>query len=154
VSALGFVLRPTSEGSVHITSADPDAPTEIIPNYFKSDYDRRVGVALFRKMRELFETEPIADLIDHETEPGSSVRTDDEIIDAVLEHGHCGYHAIGTNGMGPADTDVVDSQLRVRGVDGLRVVDCSVMPTMVSGNLNGPVMAMAWHAADLILDQA
>jgi choline dehydrogenase-like flavoprotein len=53
--------------------------------------------------------------------------------------------------MGPSDEDVVDSSLRVRGVDGLRIIDCSVMPTMVAGNLNGPIMAMAWHAADLIL---
>lgn len=73
-------------------------------------------------------------------------------IDTVLDGGYCGYHAAGTYAMGPGDDDVVDDQLRVRGVDGLRVVDCSVMPTTVAGNLNGPIMAMAWRAADLILD--
>ncbi|MCH5675602.1 GMC family oxidoreductase [Streptomyces gilvus] len=153
VSALGFVLRPTSEGNLHITSADPSAPMAITPNYFQSDYDRRTGAALFRKMREIFETGPIADIIDHESEPGPGTRTDEEILNDALEHGHCGYHAVGTAGMGPNDDDVVDSELRVRGVEGLRVVDCSVMPTMVSGNLNGPIMAMAWRAADLILDR-
>jgi choline dehydrogenase len=70
----------------------------------------------------------------------------------VLDGGYCGYHAAGTCAMGPSDDDVVDDQLRVRGIDGLRVIDCSVLPTMVAGNLNGPIMAMAWRAADLILD--
>jgi len=67
------------------------------------------------------------------------------------DQGYCGYHAVGTAAMGPDDDDVLDPRLRVRGVEGLRVVDCSAMPTMVSGNLNGPMMAMAWRAADLIL---
>ena len=65
--------------------------------------------------------------------------------------GYTGNHAVGTCGMGPNDDDVVDASLRVRGVDNLRIMDCSVMPTMVAGNLNGPAMAMAWRAADLIL---
>lgn len=75
----------------------------------------------------------------------------DAIIDAALDKGYCGYHAVGTCAMGPSDDDVVDPSLRVRGVHNLRVMDCSVMPTMVSGNLNGPAIAMAWRAADLIL---
>jgi len=76
------------------------------------------------------------------------------VIPAVsaLDGGYCGYHAVGSCAMGPGDDDVVDSELKVRGVDGLRVVDCSVMPTMVAGNLNGPIMAMAWRAADFIRD--
>ena len=86
-----------------------------------------------------------------ETRPGSAVQSDDEVVDAALDQGYCGQHAVGTCAMGPNDDDVVDPSLRVRGVDKLRIMDCSVMPTMVSGNLNGPAMAMAWHAADLIL---
>ncbi|MGI5192871.1 GMC family oxidoreductase [Streptomyces sp. CA-288835] len=151
VMGLGYILRPTAEGSLHITSADPDVPLTITANYYGSDHDRTVGTALFRRMRELFETEPLAGRIMAETLPGTAVRDDQEIIDAGLDHGRCGYHAIGTCAMGPAEDDAVDARLRVRGVAGLRVVDCSVMPTMVSGNLNGPIMAMAWHAADLIL---
>ena len=154
VMGLGYVLRPTSQGRLHITSADPGAPLAITADYFTSAYDRTVTAALFRRMRELFESDPIAGRIDHESLPGPGVEKDDEIIDAALEHGRCGYHAVATCAMGPSEEDVVDSRLRVRGVDGLRVVDCSVMPTMVSGNLNGPVMAMAWHAGDLILDRA
>ncbi|WP_328429775.1 GMC family oxidoreductase [Streptomyces sp. NBC_00443] len=151
VMGLGYILRPTAEGRLHITSADPEAPLTIAPNYYGSVHDRAVGAALFRRMRELFGTEPIAGRITAETLPGLAVREDQEIIDAGLEHGRCGYHAVGTCAMGPAEDDVVDAHLRVRGVDGLRVVDCSVLPTMLSGNLNGPIMAMAWRAADLVL---
>ncbi|MET7924309.1 GMC family oxidoreductase N-terminal domain-containing protein [Streptomyces sp. NPDC005349] len=148
---LGYVLRPTAEGSLHITSSDPEEPLAITANYYGSDHDREVGTALFRKMRGVFGTEPIAGRIADETLPGPAVEEDQDIIDTGLEHGRCGYHAVGTCGMGPDDTDVVDARLRVRGVEGLRVVDCSIMPTMVSGNLNGPIMAMAWRASDLII---
>lgn len=80
-----------------------------------------------------------------------AVQTDDEIIDAALTMGLCGYHASGTCAMGPHD-DVVDARLRVRGISALRVVDASVLPTMVSGDRNGPITALAWRAADVIVD--
>jgi choline dehydrogenase len=153
VSCLGMVLRPTSEGSVAISSADPSAPLRIDPNYLDTDYDRTTTANLLRAMRGIFEQSPIAERISYETYPGASVRSEGDLVDAVLDGGYCGYHAAGTCAMGPSDDDIVDDQLRVRGVDGLRVVDCSVMPTMVAGNLNGPMMAMAWRAADLILDR-
>lgn len=152
VSCLGMVLRPTSEGSIEITSADPSAPLRIDPNYLDTDYDRTTSANLLRAMRGIFEQSPIAERISHETYPGPSVLSDADLVDTVLDGGYCGYHAAGTCAMGPGDEDVVDDQLRVRGVDGLRVVDCSVLPTMVAGNLNGPMMAMAWRAADVILD--
>jgi choline dehydrogenase len=76
------------------------------------------------------------------------------VIDAGLVAGACGYHASGTAAMGPNDDDVVDGRLRVRGVRNLRVVDASVLPTMISGNLNGPFAALAWRAADHILGAA
>ena len=150
VQAIGYILRPDSEGSVTITSADPEAPLDIDPQFFTTPHDRETGVAIFQMMRRLFRESPIADYLVSETRPGSDVVSDEAIIDAALDEGYCGYHAVGTCAMGPAAEDVVDSSLRVRGVDGLRIMDCSVMPTMVSGNLNGPAMAMAWHAADLI----
>ena len=111
-------------------------------------------MGVFRGMRRLFATEPLAERIERETVPGHDVQTDQEIIDAGLTMGGCGYHAIGTCAMGPNDDDVVDPRLRVRGVTNLRVVDASVLPIMVSGNLNGPVSALAWRAADLILEDA
>jgi len=151
VSCVGYALNPTSEGSLAITSSDPDAPLDLDPGYLRSESDREAGAAVFRRMRDLFAAEPIASRLKHETLPGPGVRSDDEIIDAALDQGFCGYHTIGTCAMGPSDDDVVDSRLRLRGFEGVRVVDASILPTMVSGNLNGPVMAMAWHAADLII---
>jgi choline dehydrogenase-like flavoprotein len=152
VSCLGFALRPTSEGSVTITCADPDAPPRIEPNYLTSDHDRTVTANLMRRARELFAQSPIADRIDHETSPGPRAQSDDELIDTALDDGYTGYHAVGSCAMGPGESDVVDDRLRVRGVDGLRVVDCSAMPIMLAGNLNGPVMAMAARAAEFILE--
>ncbi|MCK0176434.1 GMC family oxidoreductase N-terminal domain-containing protein [Mycolicibacterium sp. F2034L] len=152
LSCLGMVLRPTSQGHVEITSADPAEPLRITPNYLSTADDREGTANLLRRMRAIFEESPIAERISHETYPGQQVTSDEDLLDAALDGGYCGYHAVGTCAMGPDDQDVVDSRLRVRGVDGLRVVDCSVLPTMVAGNLNGPIMAMAWRAADLILD--
>ena len=151
---IGYLLRPDSEGSVRITSADPDAPLDIDANYLATEHDRVTTVDAFRAARRLFATQPLARHIKQETEPGSDVQTGQQILDSVLDAGGCGYHAIGTCAMGPADEDVVDSRLRVRGVAGLRVVDASVLPIMVSGNLNGPVTALAWRAADLITQDA
>lgn len=148
---IAYMLRPESEGRVRVTSPDPDASLDIDPGYLSTEHDRTTSVAVFRAVRRLFATEPLAGRIAHETAPGQRVRTDQEIIDAGLTAGTCGYHAIGTAAMGPGDDDVVDSRLRVRGVANLRVVDASVLPTMVSGNLNGPVSALAWHAASYVL---
>jgi choline dehydrogenase len=151
---IGYVLRPDSEGSVHITSADPDAPLDINANYLATEHDRATSVDVFRGLRRLFATGPLAKRIVRETVPGPEVQGDQEIVDAGLVAGTPGYHAIRTCAMGPNDDDVVDAWLRVRGVGNLRVVDASVLPTMVSGNLNGPVSALAWRAADLILGGA
>jgi choline dehydrogenase len=151
---VGYILRPDSEGSIHVTAADPDAPLDIDANYFATEHDRTTAVGVFRAIRRLFATGPLAERIEHETIPGDGVQGDEEIIDAGLATGGCGYHAIGTCAMGPDDDDVVDPELRVRGVTNLRVVDASILPIMVSGNLNGPVSALAWRAADFILEDA
>jgi choline dehydrogenase-like flavoprotein len=151
MQCIGYVLRPESEGTVHVTSSDPQAPPAIVPGYFTAPYDRETGVRIFQRMRSIFENEPIASRISAETQPGADVRSDDDVIEANMAKGYCGYHAIGTCAMGPDEDDVLDSELRVRGVDNLRVMDCSVLPIMVAGNLNGPMMAMASRAADLIL---
>lgn len=148
--AIGYQLRPESTGSIHITSDDPHAPLDIDPGYFSTAHDRTTSAAVFRGLRRLLATEPLAQRIEHETVPGPGVRTEQEIIEAGLVEGGSGYHASGTAAMGPRDDDVVDARLRVRGVSGLRVADASVLPVPVSGNLNGPVAALAWRAADLI----
>lgn len=150
--AIGFGLRPDSEGSIRITSSDPDAPLDIDANYLATEHDRTTAVGTLRALRRLFATAPLDERIDRETLPGPSIDSDREILDFQLTVGSAGYHAIGTCAMGPNDDDVVDPRLRVRGVTGLRVVDASVLPVLVSGNLNGPVCAVAWRAADFILD--
>jgi choline dehydrogenase len=152
LSCLGFPLRPTSEGSVLITAADPSAALRLEPNYLTDPRDRAVTANLARRTRELFAQSPIADRIAHEVFPGPDVDTDDEWADSALDGGYTGYHAVGSCAMGPSDDDVVDSRLRVRGVDGLRVVDCSALPIMLAGNLNGPVMAFAARAAQFIIE--
>ena len=104
VSCLGMVLRPTSEGAIEITSADPSAPLRIDPNYLDTDYDRTTSANLLRTMRGIFEQSPIAERISHETYPGPSVHSDGDLVDTVLDGGYCGYHAAGTCAMGPSET--------------------------------------------------
>lgn len=151
---IAYMLRPSSEGGVRITASGPDALPDIDPGYIATYRDRATSVDIVRAVRRLFAARPLEKWIEHETARGGGVQTNQEIIDAGLRTGSAGYHAIGTAAMGPNDDDVVDSRLRVRGVSGLRVVDASVLPIMVSGNPHGPVLAMAWRAADFILDDA
>ncbi|MEM5388824.1 GMC family oxidoreductase N-terminal domain-containing protein [Paraburkholderia phymatum] len=149
-----YVLRPQSQGSIRLSSPDPAAPPIIRPNYLSATYDCETTVRMFRFQRKLMGQAPIAKYIAEETRPGADVQTDEDIIDQYQRFGTPGYHVVGTCKMGPAGdaAAVVDSRLRVHGDEGLRVMDCSVMPSMPSGNTNGPVMAMAWRAADLILE--
>lgn len=149
---MGYPLRTQSEGSIAITSADPNVPACIKANFLTTEHDRAVILRLFRFMREMLRQPGLAKLIREETEPGARVTSDDDIIQYCLNSPTC-LHAIGTCRMGGDADSVVDPMTRVRGVSGLRVVDCSIMPRQVSGNTNGPVMATAWRAADLILAQ-
>lgn len=149
-----YPLRPRSQGSVLIKSPDPAVPAELTVNYLADEYDRQVSIGAFRFMRRIMEQAPLRDFVAEETRPGKAVQSDDEILDAFRRMGQSGYHACGTCKMGSDDMAVLDSRLRVRGVHGLRVMDLSVTPTMISGNTNGPMMAMAWRAADLILEDA
>ena len=146
-----YTLRPDSRGSVHIVSADPDAPAAVSANHHATDNDRKKMVALVRSVRTYLATEPLASLIAEETSPGPAYQSDEEILRAYDEFGTCGYHAVGSCRMGNDPDSVVDPKLRVRGLEGVRVMDTSIMPIIPSGNTNGPTMAMAWRAADIIL---
>lgn len=146
----GYVMRPESQGTIVITSPDPDVPALIDPNYLATDYDKRVSLALFRFIRRIFSQPSLAPYVVQETAPGVQIETDDEILDAFHRVGGSGYHAAGTCRMGQDPRSVVDASLRVRGVQGLRVADISVMPSLVSGNTNAPAMAMAWRASEII----
>ena len=151
INIFGYPLHTESAGELMIRSADPDAPLLIRANCLATEKDRRTTVDMTRFIRALARQPSLEPFLGEETVPGPAVRTDEEIVQACAASDSCA-HAVGTCRMGADDMAVVDERLRVRGLSGLRVMDCSVMPTQVSGNTNGPVMAMAWRAADLILE--
>lgn len=146
-----YHLRPESQGSVLIASDDPAQQPVITTNYLAADIDRRTAVDIVRYMRRLFDQPALSPFLAEETTPGRAVTSDDEIICATLESGNPVYHAAGTCRMGADTSSVVDNDLKVRGTTGLRVVDCSIMPTMISSGTNAAVMAIAWRAAELII---
>jgi choline dehydrogenase len=147
-------LRPQSRGTVAIRSRDPFEPPAMQPNYLAADIDRRVAVAALRFARRLAHAAPLAPYIGEEYRPGDAAQSDDELLDFARNHGATIFHPSGTCRMGPDPMAVVDARLRVHGIAGLRVVDCSVMPTLVSGNTHAPVSMIAERAADLILEDA
>ena len=150
ITMFGFISRPTSKGSLSLRSADPGDPPLIHTNYLATDHDRAIAVGTAHYIRRLAETAPLKDLIVEELLPGTAWQSDEELIEAWHKTGGAGYHTIGTCAMGV----VTDPRLRVRGVSGVRVMDASVLPIMLAGNTNAPVMAMAHRAADLIIDDA
>jgi choline dehydrogenase-like flavoprotein len=139
----GYQTRPDSEGRIDIVSADPLAAPRIDANYFATENDRATSVALFRWIRAFVARPALAAFAPTEVVPGAAIDSDDDILEAILRIGASGKHVAGTCRMGRDADAVVDPALRVRGVDGLRVVDTSIFPTMVSGNTNGPMMAAA-----------
>lgn len=151
INAVVYPLRPTSRGHIHIETTDPDVPARFSPNYRSSEADRKAMIGAIRVMRNYAATSPLAPLIEAETLPGPACQSDADILAAYDKFGTCGYHAVGSCRMGSDPASVVDPELKVRGVSGLRVMDTSIMPIIPSGNTNGPTMAMAWRAADLIL---
>ncbi len=150
LTILGYFTRPESQGELRIQSADPDAKPHIDANHFSAEIDRTSAVSLFRWLRKLGEAPALAKWIVRETVPGPSVQTDEDILANLLSLGGTAFHICGTARMGSDAESVLDPQLRVRGVDRLRVVDTSIMPTIVSGNTNAPAMAIGLRAADLI----
>ena len=150
IQIFSYPMRPESQGSVSITSKASDIPPAIEPNYLAHDYDRKVSVDSLRIIRSLARMPSLARIIEQEVHPGSNVESDGDILESYRRFGQSGYHAVGTCAMGVGSDAVVDPDLKVKGVEGLRVMDCSVMPTMVSSNTNAPTMAMAWLAAERI----
>jgi choline dehydrogenase-like flavoprotein len=148
-----FPLRPRSKGRVRIESRDPSVLPKVIFDPLADPEDRRELLDGIRFARRLAATPPLSDYTLHETRPGPSVQSDEEILDAVRRLGGPGFHAAGTCRKGRDARSVVDAQTRVRGVQNLHVVDLSISPIITAGNTYGPVTAMAWRAADLILAQ-
>ena len=147
-------LRPTSRGTVTIKSKNPFEAPALQPNYLSTEFDQRTAVEGVKFARRLARTRALADLIGEEYRPGGSASTDDELLDFVRNYGATIFHPVGTCRMGSDRDAVVDTRLRVRGVPGVRVVDASIMPTLVSGNTHAPVVMIAEKAADMILEDA
>ncbi|ALG60446.1 MULTISPECIES: GMC family oxidoreductase [Citromicrobium] len=150
VQAVIYPLRPRARGSLHIVSRDPNVLPEGSLDFFADQQDRHELVDTVRFVRRLAKTAPLSDIIIEETRPGPHAETDREIIDSYRLLGTPAYHAAGTCRMGTDRKSVVDPHCRVRGVEGLRVVDLSIAPVMPAGNTFAPVCAIAWRAAELI----
>ena len=150
-------IRPTSRGSVRITSNDPQAHPAIAPNYLATEEDRRVAVEAIRLTRRIVnESAALKCYAPVEFMPGPQFQSEAELVQAAGQIGTTIFHPVGTCKMGCADdpTAVVDTQLRVRGIEGLRVIDASVMPTITSGNTNAPVMMIAERGSRLVQNDA
>ncbi len=146
-------LRPESRGTIEIQSNDPTQYPLIQPNYLSQELDRQTAVAGLKIAREIMAASAIAPLIESEYMPGNEVRSDEELLTYCKETGITIFHPVGTCKMGPADDAgaVVDERLKVHGLDGLRIADCSIMPTLVSGNTNAAAIMIGEKAADLAL---
>lgn len=145
-------LRPESKGSIHIKSKNPWEQPVIRPNFLDSEVDRQCLVDSMKLARRIVGQPAMARYIDHEMSPGPGVVEDAQWLEFARANGQTIYHPIGTARMGTDDHAVVDLRLRVRGLHGLRVVDASVMPKMVSGNIQAAVMMVAEKGADMILE--
>jgi len=147
-------LRPTSRGELRIRSANSKDAPFIEPNYLATEEDRQTMVRGFKLARKLAATSAMAGYIADEYNPGYSVQSDEDMLAFVRRNGSSIFHPVGTCKMGSGPEAVVDERLRVHGIDGLRVVDASIMPTLISGNTNAPAMMIAEKAADMIKDDA
>ncbi|MBE1203423.1 GMC family oxidoreductase N-terminal domain-containing protein [Aminobacter carboxidus] len=143
-------LRPEARGHVRIVSPRPDDHPEIAPNYLSTEGDREIAAASITIARRLMETRRMAQFRPEEFKPGAHIQAPEELARAAGDIATTIFHPVGTARMGRDDMAVVDPQLRVRGIDGLYVADCSIMPTIVSGNTHAPAVMIAEKAAKLI----
>ena len=146
------LLRPKSVGTVKIPSKNPDDDPLIDPNYLSNDEDMEVMIKGYRKMMEIMNTKPLAQF--NNVRNPINIDDDKAIESAIRARSDTIYHPVGTCKMGNDDMAVVDSDLKVKGVKNLRVVDASIMPTLIGGNTNAPAIMIAEKAADLIKQDA
>ena len=147
---IAYQLRPDSRGEIRLKTAAPNDAPAMIPNYLSTELDRRTIVAGLKWCRQVLAQPALQRFIEAEYLPGAEVRTDDELLDYARRNGGTVYHPTSTCKMGVDAMAVVDPELRVHGLSGLRVVDASVMPTVASGNTNAPTIMIAEKAADMV----
>jgi choline dehydrogenase len=153
VNSTVCTVRPTSRGSVHARNTDPKAFPKIIHNYLSTDHDRDLAIEGFKLQRKIYQSDAFKPHATYEILPGEHVQTDEEILEFWRTEGMSVYHPVGSAKMGAAEdpTAVVDNELRVHGIESLRIVDASIFPLLPSGNTHAPTVAVAEKAADLIL---
>jgi choline dehydrogenase-like flavoprotein len=147
-------LRPESRGSLRIKSADPTAAPEIRINYLATEIDRTVNVEGLKILRRILHAPALSAYVTEEVDPGAKVSSDEELLGYCRARGSTIYHPTSTCRMGNDPHAVVDQRLRVRGIEGLRVIDGSIMPDLVSGNTNAAIIMIAEKASEMILEDA
>lgn len=147
-------LRPESRGSLRIRSADPSVPPAIRINYMATETDRTANVEGLKMLRKILNAPAMRPFVTREVEPGPATASDDDWLAYCRLRGSTVYHPTSTCRMGSDPRAVVDQRLRVRGIEGLRVIDASIMPDLMSGNTNAPVIMIAEKASDMILEDA
>jgi choline dehydrogenase len=152
VSVAFYLTRPASRGQLMLASPDPLDQPVIDPNYLCNPADLVGFAAGFRFLRKLFAARPVSDLVSNEISPGETCQSDEALAAYLRDRGSgTAFHPVGTCKMGQDALAVVDAELKVHGLQGLRVVDASIMPTLIGGNTNAPTIMIAEKAADLII---
>lgn len=146
----GYFMHPQSQGEITIQSTDAKVPPKIFANYLSAEVDQKKAIALLRWIRQLAAQPALRSFVVEEITPGAKVDSDEGILEMLRHYTQTAYHVAGTCRMGVDERAVLDPQLRVRGVEGVRVIDTSMMPALVSGNTNAPAMAIALRAAELM----
>lgn len=154
VTAIMNILRSESTGNIHVTSNQPNQPPAIRFNFLSAQLDREVTLAAMRITRRIMTAPSMRGVASDEIAPGIDIAADDELLEWVRRNAETTYHPVGTCKMGSDPMAVVDDQLRVHGIDGLRVADASIMPTLTSGNTNAPSIMIGEKASRMILAAA
>jgi choline dehydrogenase len=152
VTARNCLRYPASRGSVRLKSANPEDAPVVVSNMLQEPQDMKSLIGALRQTRELMSTEPLAGLVEKERMPGAAKTSDADLEGFLRQNARLACHPVGTCAMGSGEQAVLDARLRVRGLEGLRVADASVMPSIVGGNLNAPIIMIAEKAADMLLD--